>query len=214
MSGCGSNGVYYIYARDLTGNVSDPRSIYIYFQECVAPELEVTKDISGSGDLWYIQATSSEDGWIFLVPEGTPKDLLEIRTACIGDSVNVTEGDTVQIPLPDTLRNGVIYLLFARDLTGNLSEPAAFTISGLGINHNRFDNLKMYPNPVNNRLTIETTDPEYKIIKITSLNGKSLYTTSMKNYKLQIDLSAFQKGIYLITIRKRDYILTEKIMKY
>jgi len=214
MSGCGSNGVYYVYARDLSGNVSDPRSIFIYFQDCVPPVVKVTEGVSGSGDLWYIQATSSKDAWIYLVPEGTPKDLFEIRTACIGDSVNVTEEDTVQIPLPDTLRNEIIYWLFAMDLTGNLSEPVAFTISGLGINHTRVNDIKIYPNPVNNHLTIETTDPEYKIIKIISLNGQLLYSTQIEEPTFQIDLSSFQKGVYFITVRSRDQVWTEKIIKF
>jgi hypothetical protein len=73
--------------------------------------------------------------------------------------------------------------------------------------------LSLYPNPNNDLLTIETNQPGQYSIKISSLNGQLLYTDRMEGPTHQIDLSSFQKGLYLITVRSRDYLRTEKIIK-
>ncbi len=49
--------------------------------------------------------------------------------------------------------------------------------------------------------------------RITSLNGQLLYSDKIEGPTHQIDLSSFQKGLYFITVRSRDYVWTEKIIK-
>ncbi len=73
--------------------------------------------------------------------------------------------------------------------------------------------LKVYPNPTNNLLAIETEKLGLHSINITSLNGQRIYSTKMKGTTQHIDLSAFHKGIYFINIRSRDFITTRKIIK-
>ncbi|MFC2116640.1 metallophosphoesterase [Bacteroidota bacterium] len=72
----------------------------------------------------------------------------------------------------------------------------------------------IYPNPTNDLLTVETDKPEHYSIEINSLNGQLLYRSDMDGTSLQIDLSSFQKGLYFITVRSRDYVRTEKIIKF
>ena len=73
--------------------------------------------------------------------------------------------------------------------------------------------VKVYPNPANNSLTIETEHPDRYSIEITSLNGQLIFSTIMVGNTHQLDLSSFQKGAYLITIRSKDFVKTEKIIK-
>jgi hypothetical protein len=73
--------------------------------------------------------------------------------------------------------------------------------------------MQIYPNPTNDILTIETSVPALHTIEITSLNGQLLYSDKIEGSSHQIDLSSFQKGLYFITIRSRDYVRTEKIIK-
>ena len=82
-----------------------------------------------------------------------------------------------------------------------------------GLNEHLPEKLNIYPNPTNNILTIETIQPSQHSIEITSLNGQLLYTITMEGPTHQIDLSSFEKGLYLITVRSRDYVRTEKIIK-
>jgi hypothetical protein len=74
--------------------------------------------------------------------------------------------------------------------------------------------LSIYPNPTNDLLTIETNQPDQHFIEITSLNGQLQYTDRMEGPTHQIDLSSLEKGLYFITIRFREHVRTEKIIKF
>jgi hypothetical protein len=71
----------------------------------------------------------------------------------------------------------------------------------------------VYPNPSKDLVIIQTGIIGTFTVGITSINGKLLYTDRMEGPTHQIDLSSFKKGLYLITVRSRDYIRTEKIIK-
>ena len=73
--------------------------------------------------------------------------------------------------------------------------------------------IEIYPNPANDIITIQTDSPEQHLIEITSLHGQLLYQSKLAEPLTRIDLSSFQKGVYFITLRSRDYIRTEKIIK-
>jgi len=83
----------------------------------------------------------------------------------------------------------------------------------IGVEQYKQTGLSIYPNPTNDLLTIETSQPGQHFIEITSLNGQLLYTDRMEGPTHQIDLSSFEKGLYLITVRSRDFVRTEKIIK-
>jgi len=158
----------------------------------------------------YIEATSSEDGVIYLVPENTDTHLGLIRALSI-DSAAVVSDSPANISLSG-LDNG-IYWLYARDSTGNISEPKAIAIMGVGIPQRRSDQFRLYPNPTNDLLTIETEKPDHYSIEIASLNGQQILMGEMDGTSHQIDLSPFQKGIYFITIRSKNFVTTRKIIK-
>jgi hypothetical protein len=63
------------------------------------------------------------------------------------------------------------------------------------------------------RFTVKTSDFGQNTVEITSLNGQVLYSTWMEGLTLQIDLYSFQKGVYFITVRSRDQVWREKIIK-
>ena len=78
-------------------------------------------------------------------------------------------------------------------------------------------NLSIYPNPTNGIFTIEMNDVEKDIytIKITNVLGQKVFATSslvIGIYKENIDLSAFQKGVYLIEIKNSTATITERII--
>ena len=158
----------------------------------------------------HIEATSSEDGVIYLVPENTQTHLGLICGLCI-DSVVVVSNTSANIS-SSGLEDGV-YWLYARDSTGNISEPKAITIIGVGIQQSSAELIRLYPNPTNTFLTIETEYADHYSIKITSLNGQEVFIGEMEGSLHQIDLSSFQKGVYFITIRLKDFVKIEKIIK-
>jgi hypothetical protein len=78
---------------------------------------------------------------------------------------------------------------------------------------NVFTFEQYYPNPTNDLLIIETSRSEQHTIEIHSLKGQLIYSTKIDGPTLRIDLSSFEKGLYFMTVRSRDYVRTEKIIK-
>jgi hypothetical protein len=158
-----------------------------------------------------IEATSSEDGIIYLVPENTDKELGAIKAACI-DSVLAYANSAVAISLTG-LQNGN-YWLYARDVSQNISEAIAFNILGVGIEEIISDQLRIYPNPFNDLLTIETQAGGKHIIEIISLDGRIIQNMTFAGRSCRADLSSLQQGVYQITIRSKDVVRTRKIVKF
>lgn len=64
------------------------------------------------------------------------------------------------------------------------------------------------------RLLFLATDRfDQYLIHITSMNGHFIYSTEMEGTSIQVDISSFRNGVYLITIRSKESVTTRKIMK-
>ena len=190
-----------------TLDVSTYNSPNAYFKDCRAPDIRILDTLPIGKP---VRTISSENGMIYLVPKDTDNDLGNIRNVSIDSAITVA-GQVVNFST-SSLDNG-IYWLYARDGAGNISENEAFMIMGVGINQAIEKQIRIYPNPTKDLLTIETSLPGQHFIDITSLNGQLLYSDRMEGPTHQIDLSSFQKGLYFITIRSREFVRTEKIIK-
>ncbi len=73
------------------------------------------------------------------------------------------------------------------------------------------NNIKIYPNPVTNFLTIETLDKSLiKYISISDMSGKLMYSNELENNTL--DLSFLKQGTYTVKL-DNDNSKTFKIIK-
>jgi hypothetical protein len=84
---------------------------------------------------------------------------------------------------------------------------------GVGIINSIADQISVFPNPFINHLDVQTGLSEDYIIEISSLNGQIMYRMTMDGQSCQLNLSSFQKGVYFITIRSKDFVTTRKIIK-
>ena len=75
------------------------------------------------------------------------------------------------------------------------------------------DQFSIYPNPTNGLVNIKRFEPGECVVEIASLNGQIIYGGEMKETIHQLDLSSFEKGVYLITIRSVYFVTTRKIIK-
>jgi len=73
--------------------------------------------------------------------------------------------------------------------------------------------INIFPNPVKDIFHIELKEKGEYLIDISSINGQQMYSTIVEETTHLIDLSSFQKGIYFITIRNKDFVTTRKIIK-
>lgn len=97
------------------------------------------------------------------------------------------------------------------DITG--SPNVEFIDCSVDIEESTHPRLRIYPNPAHSELIIEKNYPEHSSIEITSLNGQLLQCSQMEGTIHHIDLSSFQKGVYFITLRSKDFVSTRKIIK-
>jgi hypothetical protein len=75
------------------------------------------------------------------------------------------------------------------------------------------DNLYIYPNPTSGPFTLQTPEEGQYDILIHSINGHFVYHSTFIGKSYECDLSSFQKGIYFITVRSKDFVTTRKIIK-
>jgi len=208
-----SIGQYTVVAVSNLGFVSTNPVLLRVVDNATPPVVILAKDTVKHGNT--IGATSTKDGMLYLVIVGTDADLSKIRKQpFFRDSLAATA--TIDVEFATSDLNPQNYWLYAVDIYGIISEqPATVNVqSGSdGVKENTNEGISIFPNPTNDLLTIETYNSDHYSIEITSMNGQVIYSTEMEGTSHQIDLSSFQKGVYFITIRSKDFVKTEKIIK-
>jgi len=96
--------------------------------------------------------------------------------------------------------------LIKTDENGNVNEES-------GVKYASELGVRIYPNPANNLLIIEKANPDSYSFEITSLNGQLIQSGTYAGQSHQIDISLVQTGVYLITIRSQDHVITKKFTK-
>ena len=116
---------------------------------------------------------------------------------------------------------------FASDTTGfvvgyNLNNTTGLILknstginTGLDVNEEKKDFVKIYPNPTSNIIYIQLDDGNQVNTKIelTDILGKTVYANPINDTnKICIDTSKLTKGIYMITISNAQYQQQQKII--
>lgn len=155
-----------------------------------------------------IEVTSTEDGYIYLVPAKTSKNLDSIK-------VHMIDSTTVAASVPayiDTAITGT-YWLYAIDYCLNISSAVAVTIvdDTTGINENMISTVRLYPIPVNQTLYIETSENISSVELFTIIGVKVLDKSKPEG---SIDMGYLEQGIYFIRIRTvGGEVYTGKVVK-
>ncbi|MCF8378963.1 MAG: leucine-rich repeat protein [Bacteroidales bacterium] len=95
----------------------------------------------------------------------------------------------------------------------SMSYEAQFTPTSTHINNSEALSLKLYPNPTYNFINFETDNPDCYSFEIHSLNGQLIYREEIEGTTKQIDMTPFSKGVYFISVRSKEYVRTEKVIK-
>lgn len=92
-----------------------------------------------------------------------------------------------------------------------------FAISGngvvpSGINTIAEEMVKMYPNPVNNQMFVETMN-EIQAVEIIDLTGKKIYeNNNIHASQFEISTSNYPAGLYMLNIKSQNKITSNKFM--
>ena len=103
------------------------------------------------------------------------------------------------------------YMLYGYDHYGIVSKVSV-------IQHTHIEDVRsyltrIYPNPANDLLTIQTENITEYSIEISSLSAQLIFSIEARGSVQHLDLSPFRKGVYFITIRSKDFVTTKKIVK-
>lgn len=84
------------------------------------------------------------------------------------------------------------------------------TISGVGLNENQMNSLKVYPNPSNGIVTIANDGIENAEYKVIDLNGKLLLSGALQGDLMKLDISTLANGNYIIEISSNGKKMGER----
>mgnify|MGYP006060665459 FL=1 len=77
----------------------------------------------------------------------------------------------------------------------------------LGLDSVSNESFKLYPNPVEDYLYIQSSDTTIKNIDIYNILGKKIYTSSSEN---RLDMSSYSAGIYFVKINNSTFKIVKK----
>lgn len=78
-----------------------------------------------------------------------------------------------------------------------------------GIDNAQEQSITVYPNPVDDNLTIEAKD--IKNICVFNLTGQKVYESKVNANEVNLNMSDFQSGVYMIQIETAEYTVTKRI---
>jgi|GEM_PF-1630836 len=138
--------------------------------------------------------------------------------------VNVIDGTTLKwyvkndadeyVAITDdaVLENGMTY--YVTQTVGECeSSYFPITVNQIaGLNNANYTNLKVYPNPVNNVVTIANGTAISKVT-VTNMLGQTVITRSTDAAEVQLDLSGLQQGTYVLQLEAEGSSASVKIVK-
>ena len=74
-------------------------------------------------------------------------------------------------------------------------------------------NVKVYPNPVTDKLVISAPDAIFKKYEIYGINGQLVRTGEMSSNEKEVNVSSLAKGIYILRLEGEVVLKTVKIIK-
>lgn len=163
----------------------------------------------------FIARLNNEGDFEWATAVGGPPDSVENLSYESGNSIYAEKTGNVYVT--GTLLNGGI---FGSTAIAPYSRSDVFITkltAGLGVSvvENNKPEISIYPNPGSGNFTINLKFPDLhkKQISATNCLGQLIYKKTVESSsQLNIDLSAYKKGIYFIEIKTEDHaILREKI---
>ena len=81
------------------------------------------------------------------------------------------------------------------------------------IDNKLFQEVSVYPNPVTDKLTVQSADQSLKIVGIYDVSGKLLFQTEGNGLQQEIELSDFNAGVYILRVKTSKETFTGRIIK-
>lgn len=143
---------------------------------------------------------------VVITMSGTSFGLWEVYTNCSGP---VSVGDTVFFPSPGPYS---LTICNPGNSTYNYFIESIPASTGIGIITEQQKQIRIYPNPVSDFVTIRSESLNIKTYRISDLSGKTILTGAFeKTYT--INLGSLSSGFYFIECSSGNHVIREKIIK-
>ena len=73
--------------------------------------------------------------------------------------------------------------------------------------------IRFYPNPVTDKLTVQSANQPLKTVGIYDVSGKLLFQTEGNGLQQEIELSDFNAGVYILRVKTSKETFTGRIIK-
>jgi len=128
----------------------------------------------------------------------------------------ISEDGTRYVDVTAWDENYYILEVRAKNVCGQYSDWKSSSIwkeECFGRSASGVERFVVHPNPANDLITIQTNQHGRYAYMITHVNGQLVQNGAFTGSSLQVDLSTLQEGIYFVTTRSRDFIITQKVIK-
>ena len=173
---------------------------------------------------FYTSVCAPLDGSFGFVPESTDFYILDLAEGAMGCNPYNGNDDFQDLYHGFFWTNR--YEVLEYEFTENSDQTSSLIISDINGNQLVYgnlemstsdyeaENLKLFPNPVENLLSIQNSNPKINQILIFDLNGKMILTQNLTVGTNQINIKNLPKGMYIVQIKSNNQIIkTEKIIK-
>jgi uncharacterized delta-60 repeat protein len=162
-----------------------------------------------------IQSLSQGKTLSDLIVDGQNIKWYDSQSLCASNTSNrKTNQAETSLPTTTLLTNETTYYA-SQTINGfesNFRLPVTVKLSSLGINELELKNLKLYPSPVKDKLTILNSSNIEKV-EIYNLLGQKIFENNYITNEIKIDFTNYKQGIYLLKTFSEGKVQTNKIAK-
>ena len=155
-----------------------------------------------------LSATATDDG---LPPPPALTYLWELTS---GNAADVVIANADQLATDVTFNANAAYVLTLSVSDGALTTKAEVNVGvAVGVQDNLEPAMRIYPNPASEKLTLELVNipGNSSIVSIYDLTGGLIYNKQLSSEMTEIDISAFNDGLYFIKVVSEDYTFTQRV---
>lgn len=198
---------------DGTGSGTEPIKILNTHIDNLGFDASVGAVIENNGRLYFSAKDGTSKGEQLWVSDGTEDSTFQILppSGYLPDAVYTETSNII------SFNNYLYYVAKYKSNVGaelykvTMSPPSNDTTTGVGTIN--FDNIALYPNPVDGYLHIDNL-PSNTMININNILGQTIFSSDNNPDKIRIDLKGWANGIYFVNLtNKKGKKETRKIIK-
>jgi hypothetical protein len=95
----------------------------------------------------------------------------------------------------------------------NIRATITVNIGTLGKENLVINGIEVFPNPTNDYLVVKLPNYDNTQLTIFDINGKLLLQKNINIEETKIDLTSFEKGIYIVDLKTKNFKVSKKIIK-